>query len=145
MQDNTIQFPTAEKPEAEAEVPNFKVLQVLAAARERFLPQITPGEIEKATDILKANPTVSAEEAGKILSESLNLDSRRQAWVKKEDTIEDMIREVTDIVKKYGIFPMASPRTVASFLFHQLQGLGIVTQDLFAAAEEAGEADESGE
>jgi hypothetical protein len=141
-EDNTVPFPTADKNPL-PDIPNGKVLQILIAARERFFPQVTPEEAEKVSEMLKANPDLSMEQAGKMVVDALDLDNRRAAWQKKESNIEPMIDEVAAIVKKYGLFPMASPRAVAAYMFHQVQGLGLVFHDMIEDAKKhGGETDE---
>lgn len=126
---NTVPFAPSESAE-EPDIPNGKIVQVLTAARERFLPQVTPDEIERAFELVKANPEWTQDEAGKKVSYLLNLDSRRAAWIDKEESIEPMIQELVELVVKHKLFPAAHPRAVAAYIFNQLQGLGMVFQDV---------------
>jgi len=141
MKDNTLDFPApAENPLQD--VPNGKILQILVAAKERFFPQIKPEEVDQACELLKANPEWTQQEAGAELSKKLDLDARRAAWQKKESSIEVMIDDLSALVAKYGIFPMATPRTVAAFVFHQIQGLSLIFHDLFEEVDNHGKSEE---
>jgi len=141
--DNTVNFPTTETPDVVIKNPlpdykNGKVFQILNAARDRFFPALTNEELGHAESHIKDHPELDYVAASKSVTELLDLDKRREAWVKKESKIEPMIEEMAELIKKYGLFPVASPHAVAAYVFHQIQGAGLILQDLLTDAEEHG-------
>lgn len=141
--DNVTDFPTPPAADVVHKNPlpdykNGKVFQTLNAARDRFFPALTNIELGQAEAHIKENPELDYIAASKAVTELLDLDTRRQAWVKKESKIEPMIEEMAALIEKYGLFPVASPRAVAAYVFHQIQGAGLILQDLLTDAEDHG-------
>ena len=144
--DNIVTLPAAQEPDVVNKNPlpdykNGKVFQMLNAARDRFFPALTNVELGQTEEFLRSNPELDYIAASKGVTQLLDLDTRREAWVKKESKIEPMIDEMAELIKKYGLFPVASPRAVAAYVFHQIQGAGLILQDLLEDAENHGGSD----
>lgn len=110
--------------------PNGKMFQLLVASRNRFEPPLTDEEVARAEEMIRANPDANEVTASQLVTGTLNLTERRDAWMAKEAKLDQVIDDMTEVVAKHGLFPLVGPRAVASYLFHQIQGATLLFHDL---------------
>lgn len=145
--DNVTPFASSEVPSEIhknplPDYPNGKLIQILTAARERFDPPISDAELAEAEKIVKENPDQTYEAVASVVGRQFDLETRKKAWEEKEDKLVSLIDDMAAVVKKHNLFPLASPTTVAAYLFHAVQGLTMITYDLFNDAAAHGEGEE---
>lgn len=111
----------------------------LTSIREAFSPPLTDQEIEQASEIADANAGMEMNELNALISKEFGLQERFDAGEKRENDVQQMITDFSDLVIKWKILPMCDPLVVAGSIIHHLEGHSALMGAFLTSIREASE------